>query len=507
MRFHIKHVIVVFILISFILWASHVYIDNLQRNRQLERSQSIENKVNEWLDHREHKDHHFRFDKLGPDLKYKTDINDADNTDKLLSVPRLWQYCNPPGKSVTGDEGEVSPEYRLEMVHVLIRHGDRTPMHTMKGLPTVKINCNLDKLSLTNSKLQNFASKIKDSLQRHKESDFKNWDLYPDEEYCTGSQLTGTGIHQHILNGEHLGLKFFRKWELLSSNFSSDDILVKSTEYSRTFQSAIAFMYGFLPQFSLNKLIIKKSSNLYFCSKSSGFVCFCPQANLAKQMADNFNSKLSHNSSKHQNLIKQLADIYNTKPSHIPWLSAIADIIMANVCHELKLPCNDAGQCADQNLLINIWKVIDNESLISKTKNHVFIKFSHLIMHPFLVQIAHQMKSVVLANKSVPKFVLYSGHDVTMTPLLVALGISDGLWPSYASRLVIEFYSRVVTQKKIHYFIRILYNGLDMTRQLPFCRTVINGLCKFIHFIHFIDTHLKPYNVTSYNRYCYSETN
>lgn len=394
------------------------------------------------------------------------------------------------------------------MVQVLIRHGVRTPLHSIKGQPAVRIKCNLNDKLLTNSKLQNFVSKMKDNIQRHKESDFKNWDLYPDEEYCAASQLTSNGINQQILNGEHLGFKFFRKWELLSANFSSDQILVKSTEYSRTFQSAIAFMYGFLPEFDLKKIIIKKSPNLYFCNKSRGLVCFCPQANYVKQLADNFNSKLSRNSSIHQDLIRQLADIYGIKPNNIPWLSAMVDIIMTSVCHQIKLPCSDDGHCVDQNLLTNIWKVIDNESLISKIKNNIFIKFSHLIMHPLLVDITQQLKLIALANKSVPKFVLYSGHDITMTPLLVALGISDGLWPSYASRLVIEFYSRVVTSKKIHYFVRILYNGLDMTRKLPFCKTIIDGLCKFKHFLEFTSSHLKPYNVTNnYNRYCYSETN
>lgn len=45
-----------------------------------------------------------------------------------------------------------------------------------------------------------------------------------------------------------------------------------------------------------------------------------------------------------------------------------------------------------------------------------------------------------LMNQRDPKIYLYSGHDTTIIPLMIALGIFDLKWPEYCSNLAIELW-------------------------------------------------------------------
>ena len=85
--------------------------------------------------------------------------------------------------------------------------------------------------------------------------------------------------------------------------------------------------------------------------------------------------------------------------------------------------------------------------------------------------------SVYVTRKSAPNLVIYSGHDKTVSALLVALSVSDGLWTPYGSRVVIELHASSSRDRPRH-FIRVLYNGRDLTGLLPFCRqgNLVGGL-------------------------------
>ena len=50
---------------------------------------------------------------------------------------------------------------------------------------------------------------------------------------------------------------------------------------------------------------------------------------------------------------------------------------------------------------------------------------------------------------------LYSGHDTTVTPLLIALDIFDNKWPQYAADLRFELYDNT----KGEHYVKILYCG------------------------------------------------
>ena len=113
-------------------------------------------------------------------------------------------------------------------------------------------------------------------------------------------------------------------------------------------------------------------------------------------------------------------------------------------------------------------------------------QISRLLMQPLLYEIASHMNSSI--SRAQHRFALYSGHDSTVEPLANALGISDGLWPRYASRLVFELYAEASDNKL---YIRILYNGRVVTGRTQFCEGQLTreGLCPIAHFLAFVEDH------------------
>ena len=66
-----------------------------------------------------------------------------------------------------------------------------------------------------------------------------------------------------------------------------------------------------------------------------------------------------------------------------------------------------------------------------------------------------------------------------MIPILVALQVDNGVWPPYASMILLELYD--VGGK---YMVRVIYNGKVL--QLPFCGS--RTLCDFETFSNYMST-------------------
>lgn len=63
-------------------------------------------------------------------------------------------------------------------------------------------------------------------------------------------------------------------------------------------------------------------------------------------------------------------------------------------------------------------------------------------MGTFLNLIKENIQNYVKNGTSEVKYLLYSGHDSTVAPLLGLLNIYDGLWPPFRAYVNFELYSR-----------------------------------------------------------------
>ena len=95
--------------------------------------------------------------------------------------------------------------------------------------------------------------------------------------------------------------------------------------------------------------------------------------------------------------------------------------------------------------------------------------------HPMLIQVTKRMINKS-HHKSSLKFVLYSGHDSTVTPLLINLGVHNRAgWTPYATRVVFELWRDTLLDSSKqpdsidNLYFRVLVNGQVVTSKMKFC--------------------------------------
>ncbi|KAH3828643.1 hypothetical protein DPMN_130624 [Dreissena polymorpha] len=427
----------------------------------------------------------------------------------------LSKYCNSPFVRTTGSEGSLPVGFTLRLVHVFTRHGDRTSMHKLHGTNTQNYSCSFPQWYKDSDDVAKYFpySMTRLAGKHSVEGHFRNWALYPDKPVCSDSELTSRGALQHINLGKHLNDRYIKRHSLIDANETFEEkLILKSTGYSRTYQSATALIYGLLSQFDLSKIRIEHSRSLLFCSESqhSNLKCKCPRASDYKERISRISSNISSNRKQNTALRRKVASALGLDRSAIPWLSAIFDALTPAFCHGLREPFHCGGdtsntECIDYSLINALFKEVSQQEKIrirDPENENVDLKYALLSTYPVLLEV---LRRVQLISKDLiydgPKFVIYSGHDVTLTPLLVALGIYDNKWPPYASRLVIEAVTR---DSDGGVFLRFVYNGKDKTDRVSFCKDIVaKRLCPLKAIVEFVSADmLGQFNTTGYEQAC-----
>lgn len=173
---------------------------------------------------------------------------------------------------------------------------------------------------------------------------------------------------------------------------------------------------------------------------------------------------------------------------------------------------------------------LDDE--VDRRRAGLYHKYAILAMYPYLNRTAAKMERIAKSIEAgrEPRsggeevFTLSSAHDVTVAPLLSALGLEEARFPRFAARIVFELWkspSMIQGQvkkrggkgekSKVKYgetFIRVLYNGEDVTFHTSFCRPhdrhVSQPLCPLKNFLSFVRRDMfSVVNATSYKEACY----
>lgn len=311
--------------------------------------------------------------------------------------------------------------------------------------------------------------------------------MYPSHSVCGEGQLTGKGAVQHIINGMHLNERYIHKHQLFTDTDWPKQLLVHTTETSRTYQSALAFIYGFVPKFDISKINLKMSPSVNFCEDNMfGLACQCPGLDSLRTQAEGEckqNKEVKRSYLEYRNVLSYVNKVLGISSYSIPGPTSLLDGLSAFMCHDLAYPCNSTGQCITSKVLEVIWKIIDTKTSCM-SKNPAYTRYARVNMHGLLFRIARNFKASS-ENGTNAKFHLYSGHDTTVSPLIIGLGISDNVWPGYAHRIVMELYS---TSNRQQHFMRVLQNGKVVTDQVTFCRnrTKEHGLCDFEYFMQYL---------------------
>ncbi|XP_015916376.1 2-phosphoxylose phosphatase 1 isoform X2 [Parasteatoda tepidariorum] len=424
-----------------------------------------------------------------------------------FKMVKALRYCNPPNDIIPGQEGKSPVNGSLELVAVIVRHGDRAPLRPIRNQSI--INCGTQNSPI----LLKYLKTLKHLRGSAKHLfPFTTFPLHPGEKHCTSAQMTLLGAHQHLMVGQVLKKAYIEDHGLLGKNWSSDDIKLYSTIYSRTYQSAVAFLFGFLPSFNISNIKIIPSADTRFCM--TDYYCNCP---LAAQLESQTNKKLKRLLQSHPavlNLLGRLSPIVKYHPNHSDILDPFEmfDSLMGYVCHGSHLPCiPGTNKCVTFEHVRNLIAFLDWEGrqFIRDSSN---VKAAMLNMQGFFIHLLSSMKSYI-NKKDRARFMLYSGHDVTLEPLSTALGINDGNMIPYASRIVFELYSHTVNSK-LNYVLKILFNGKDVTKYTSFCKPYFKdssrklprsseyGMCPFESFRKYVEDFILAMSASSFQAAC-----
>lgn len=334
---------------------------------------------------------------------------------------------------------------------------------------------------------------------------------------------------QHLRNGQLLH-HAYKQHRLLPTSWSPRQVWVETTGKSRTLQSGLAFLYGFLPNFEWTKLSVHHQWSTLFC----GSACDCPARNryLEDEQRRQYQLRVANDE-----LDRTYADMARTLGLLTRQLRAAnpIDSLLCHLCHGLSFPCVPSGDSgAGGCLTMAQFAVLRQQQLddeVDRRRVGLYRKYATLAMYPYLNRTAAKMERVAKASAAgrQPRvggeevFTLSSAHDVTMAPLLSALGLEDSSFPRFAARVVFELWkSPTVDQGQAKragkgeksdlrdgdLFLRVLYNGEDVTFQTAFCRShdryMKQPLCPLENFLTFVRRDMfSIVNATSYKEACY----
>lgn len=396
---------------------------------------------------------------------------------------RLDQYCNrallysqPKVNDVfaVSEEGflpvDMKDELELVQVHIVARHGDRSPGTPYTLGSPVFYDCGLveDKATTTWSRLRDFPP-----LQGLRGTVYSlHQSIYPGftSKQCGVGKLTSAGFHHHKALGTQMKKKYA---QLLFKNSTGEriarSVFVQSTDFIRTIQSAAAFMLGFLPdQRELRKRVtihVSPDDRLEApppdiepvfkpCKHYSSF----QKAELAK--SDYFQIEKA----KYHPVLERLCHMFGLHDvQNKPIVTKLFDSIATRGCHarDHPLPCY-RGQCLDYDLANKLFEFSDWTFSNGCTQYGSVVGLIPFLRHSVL----GLMEVVAREGRNSKRFILSLTHDTTMTPLMFALGIRLDSWMPYASRIAFELWRSKMPSKTGVFKVRVLFNGTPVTQQL-----------------------------------------
>lgn len=391
------------------------------------------------------------------------------NEDCRAFHSRLDQYCHRSLLNTSyGSEGNLDSvhgdAFELVHVHILARHGDRTPATAHRIGSPLFYQCGLATGNQDWEDLRDFpkpsplppSARIRNS----------HLELFPGTHHkrCGIGMLTNTGFKQHHALGSLMQYKYAEFIGDPSTN--ANKIFVQSTDYSRTIHSAASFLLGFLP----DNPKIRQSTVIHI---STGSLLQSPPTGIAVSYGYCRNylqfwkeemqaiKYFSVEKRVWHPLMEKLCDMFNIQHKNEPILTELFDHILGRGCHSYQLPCNQQGECVDHAFARQLFAFAD------WTWNNRYPPNSSILgIVPFLKHsVLEIMDNVINHRQPNLKFLFSFSHDATLVRVLTSLGIPLDGWMPYASRIVFELWKKIHSEQD--YYVRVLFNGTPITNKIP----------------------------------------
>lgn len=363
-----------------------------------------------------------------------------------------------------------------------------------------QLNCHLKGSQHIYPRLQSFKKAAELLSQRNVGSFQQKFNVFSSKEECESQQLLPLGIAQLINLGHYLQKIYIHRWKLEKSKIKPKRLDVKSISHESSFQSVIAFLHGFLPESHFPNLKIEKARN-NFCDKDSKVTsCKCAKN---EEVYDLLQDAIT------QGIIHSKLDIKlenkTTYPSGITGQNKmtpkqIQHLLTTHICSNQPVPCYNS-ECFNTTpgFIERVFKLVDMTTKNLSQDKH-FKEFSDLFMHPFISLVSYRLKN---AKSLFEQLFVYSADESFILYLLTALKFPVRKSIRPASRVIFELYKNKLPEKN-PYYLRVLYNGEDITNTVPLCQNHLKDtVCKLKYFIdyHSIESQHK-FNGENYKKLC-----
>ncbi|XP_049449803.1 lysophosphatidic acid phosphatase type 6 [Epinephelus fuscoguttatus] len=377
----------------------------------------------------------------------------------MLWSQKKTEPDHPASGSSPADTNTRSP-YELKLVQVVFRHGARTPLKSIPDVmeaqwvptllePPAHTHINYEVTDLDGGPRP--PALVEDSYRKNT----LTGGTYP-------GQLTTVGMQQLYELGKRLRRRYIEESPFLSSTFSPTEVYVRSTNIVRTIESAKCLVAGLFQQKQKEIVPILTTDaeseilypNYHGCKllKSLGSHRWAESATLPDIAADLQSIQNALGIAAHQRIDFIL----------------IRDDMVARETHGLPCPS-----------VLDTWRNTVEQRAVDMIC-HVFepSKRENLklcvgrLLHILLTNIDEKVQGT--SSEPNRKLFLYSAHDTTLIPCLMALGVFDMRWPPYAADMTLELHQQQQTNKS---FVKVSYVGEDLL--IPGCSGVYCPLEEF----------------------------
>jgi len=366
--------------------------------------------------------------------------------------PDSYYYCGKnPLKPVPSIPPLETTDANLIQVEVLIRHGDRSSfawysppasLGTRKQCwpgDTAAWNCTVN--YLTYPGLSRVAPSISqpDRLYRKLYDNDKN--ILAGN--CDVGQLTSKGYHQQIVNGKMIRNYYVDKMSFLPENITEDNLstfYIRSDDVPRTVMSAEGLLQGLYPvEPNITRpLMVDIHTRSLDLSVLTVNPTLCPRIGQVLEEAMQSANYTQFIQNTVVPLVNKLSNILGvTVP--IDHIDDLVDCSNGYFCHNFPLHSGIDLSIIQIMESAAVW--IENYINSYPTPTYNAKRGIGFLIAEMYGHLDAKLRSYRSGQPSdEPNFLLWSGHDTSIMPFLMAYGLPPTQWVAYASVLIIELY-------------------------------------------------------------------
>jgi len=281
---------------------------------------------------------------------------------------------------------------------------------------------------------------------------------------CYGGELTIRGFQQHVALGESLRSLYVDTYNFLPANINASIMAIRSTDVPRTLASAQGNSLGLYPAQTTTANSVPV---LDVFTMDSTYENMVPNSVLCPRMGQLLNEISQEPAyiawAKSQvPLLEKIAKIVGVPVSALPDWAGLFDAFEVMTCYDETYPGMDQDTI-DQIFEAANWQW--NYQL-----NHT--ELATLQLGSFVAELVANIQDWI-NGEDMPHYMVFSGHDTTVGPMLACLQSYDGQWPPYASHVEFELWSN-----NDQYYVQVKYQGEPL--QLPQCSDAMCPISEFM---------------------------